>query len=406
MHRPFQVIGISYEKADIDTRGKFSLTSAQTESLLAAASALELEGVLLLSTCNRTELYACSTETEKLIRLLCKHAHGDREAWEKVGWVKKGEEALTHFFRVGSGLESKILGDFQIIGQIKKAFEESKAHGLVNTFLDRLLNACIRNSKRIKNETALCDGAASVAYVAVDFIRAWDRSHKIENILLLGAGDIGKATCANLLKQFPQAELSVTNRSMERALALEESLGVQLIPWEKRFQALDKADIIVVATGAAQAIVSPDMLTGKKQQLFLDLSVPRNIAPEVAAMPQATLLDMDQLVNQADQAISQRKAEIPAAEAIVREIREEFMDWVDKRRYAGIIRSLKDELENLQQVEIATYKRKNPEADSLHLEKISERMLQKITGRVAKFLHTHHEKLGAEVDLFEEVLGK
>lgn len=406
MQRPFHVIGISYQKADIDTRGKFSLTPAQADALLSAASALELEGLMILSTCNRTEMYACSNESERLIDLLCAHSNGNREDWDKVGWIKEGEDAVNHVLRVGCGLESKILGDFQIIGQIKKAFDQSKTFGLANTFLDRLLNACIRNSKRVKNETALCNGSASVAYAAVDFIREWDQSHEIEHILLLGAGDIGKATCSNLLKQFPKAELLVTNRSMERAKVMEEKFGVNIIPWEDRQEVLDKADIIVVATGAPKAILTADMVTVNKSQLFLDLSVPRNIEPEVANLPSATLLDMDELVNHTDNAIDLRKAEVPAAEKIVDEIRKEFLIWVDKRRYAGIISSLKNELVNLQQTEIETFKKNNPEVDSLHLEQISERMLNKITGRVAKFFNTHHERLGSEVDLFAEVLGK
>lgn len=406
MQRPFHVIGISYQKADIDTRGKFSLTPSQTEALLSAGAAQGMDCMMVLSTCNRTEIYAYSNETQRLIDLLCTHSNGNKNDWEKVGWVKKGEEAVNHLLRVGCGLESKILGDFQIIGQIKKAFEQSKAFGLANTFLDRLLNACIRNSKRVKNETGLCNGSASVAYAAVDFIREWDQSHEIEHILLLGAGDIGKATCSNLLKQFPQAELLVTNRSMERAQVLEEKFGVHIIPWEDRQAALDKADIVVVATGAPQAILTADMISGHKSQLFLDLSVPRNIAHEVAALPAATLLDMDELINHTDHAIDQRKAEVPAAEAIVEEIQKEFLSWVDKRRYAGIISSLKSELEDLHQTEIELFKKNNPEVDPLHLEQISERMLNKITGRVARFFHTHHEKLGPEVALFAEVLGK
>lgn len=387
-------------------RGKFSLTPEQIDSLLMDAKNMSIEGLMVLSTCNRTEVYACSNETKSLINLLCTHSHGDIQSWKKVGWTKHGEEAVDHALRVGCGLESKILGDFQIIGQFKKAFEQSKSAGLANTFLDRLLNACIRNSKRVKNETGLCDGSASVAYAAVDFIREWDQSHDVKDILLLGAGDIGKATCSNLLKQFPQAKLLVTNRSMERAQALEEKLGVHVIPWEQRHEALEKADIVVVATGAPRAILTADMVKADKPQLFMDLSVPRNIAPEIANLPLATLLDMDELVNHTDLAISQRKAEVPAAEKIVAEISGEFLSWVEKRRYAGIISSFKNELEILQQAEIETYIKKNPEADSLHLEQISERMLNKITGRVAKFFHTHHDRLGAEVDLFAEVLGK
>jgi len=402
---PLHVIGMSYEKAEIDARCKFIVTPAQADALLVDAQRMEIDGVLLLSTCNRTELYACTSQVQDLIDLLLAHTQGDVTSWRRVGWIKQQEDAVAHFLRVGCGLESNILGDFQIIGQIKKAFEQSKTQGLANTFLDRLVNAAIRTSKRVKNETSLCNGSASVAYAAVDFIRQWGTSHSFQNILLLGAGDIGKATCSNLLKQFPHTELLVTNRSADKAEALEEKFGVHVIPWGNRLEALAKADIVVVATGVPFAILTSDMLTGDKAQLFLDLSVPRNISPEIGDLDRRTLLDMDELINHANLAISQRKAEVPKAEAIVGEMQEEFLNWLEKRRFSAIIQSLKSELASLQQAEIQNYTQKNPEVDTAHLEKINERVLNKITGRVAKFFNTHHDKLGAEVELFAEVLS-
>ena len=337
---------------------------------------------------------------------MIENSKGELADWAQVGWVKKGEEAVTHLLRVACGLESKILGDFQIIGQIKKAFEQSKAAQLDNTLLDRLVNTCFRTSKRVKNETELCSGTASVAYAAVDFIREWDQAHSIQKILLFGAGDIGKATCSNLQKQFPQAELLITNRSAARAQVLENKLGVKTVPWEEKAHALSQADIIVVATGAPQAILTPDMIQTDKAQLFLDLSVPRNIAPEVGQMPQTTLLDMDQLISHTQEAIASRQSEVPAADQILAESKNDFLTWLEKRKFASAIHSLKAELTILHEEEIAMYKKKNPEADSLHLERISERMLHKITGRVARYIHLNHEKLGTEVNIFAEALSK
>src|SRR5690554_4132895 len=149
----FYTIGLSYKKADAEIRGHFSLDQTSRTALLKKAKEEGIEGLLVSSTCNRTELYGFADHPFQLIKLLCEHTRKTIEEFEKVAYIYKSKEAVTHIFRVGTGLDSQILGDFEIISQIKKAFYESREQGMTNPFFERLVNAVIQASKRIKNET-------------------------------------------------------------------------------------------------------------------------------------------------------------------------------------------------------------------------------------------------------------
>lgn len=154
-HQHFYAIGLSYKKADAETRGRFSLNEEQKLALLKDAKAEEIDALLVTSTCNRTEMYGFAQHPFQLIKLLCEHSKGSLEDFEKVAYVHKNRDAIAHMFRVGTGLDSQILGDFEIISQIKQSFVQSREHELGNAFLERLCNSVIQASKRIKNETEL-----------------------------------------------------------------------------------------------------------------------------------------------------------------------------------------------------------------------------------------------------------
>lgn len=195
--RHFYIIGLSYKKADAEIRGHFSLTEEAKTKLLEQAKYEGIDGVLATSTCNRTEVYGFAAHPFQLIKLLCEHTHGTVEEFEKVAYVYKNRQAISHMFRVGTGLDSQILGDFEIISQLRIAFAQSKKIGLSNAFTERLVNAVIQASKRIKNETEISSGATSVSFASVQYIlkNVADISNK--NILLFGTGKIGRNTCEN-----------------------------------------------------------------------------------------------------------------------------------------------------------------------------------------------------------------
>ena len=169
-HQSFFCVGLNYQKADAATRGLFSLQDQQVVEILAAAKAEGLDAFMVVSTCNRTELYGFAQDPHTLIALLCDTTHGSIEAFQEVAYIYKNKEAIHHLFCVGTGLDSQILGDFEIIAQIKKGFTSAKKVGLANPFMERLTNAVIQASKRIKNETDISTGATSVAFASVQYI--------------------------------------------------------------------------------------------------------------------------------------------------------------------------------------------------------------------------------------------
>ena len=169
-HSSFYAIGLSYKKADAEVRGKFSLDVPAIDRIMLQAKALGIDGLLAISTCNRTELYGFAQHPFQLIKMLCDETQGSVEEFQEVAYVYKNHDAISHMFKVGTGLDSQILGDFEIISQIKQGFYRAKKHEMANPFLERLCNSVIQASKRIKNETELSSGATSVAFASVKYI--------------------------------------------------------------------------------------------------------------------------------------------------------------------------------------------------------------------------------------------
>ena len=186
----FYSVGLSYQKADAETRGKFSLDTEARIQLLKQAKKENIESLIVTSTCNRTEIYGFAEHPFQLIKLICDNSRGTVEEFQEVGFVYKNQEAINHMFRVGTGLDSQILGDFEIISQLKTSFNEAKSFGLINTYLDRLINSVIQASKKIKNETEISSGATSVSFASVQYIIKNVENIGNKNILLFGTGKI------------------------------------------------------------------------------------------------------------------------------------------------------------------------------------------------------------------------
>ena len=176
------------------------MSNQQCVSLLKEAKEKGINEILINTTCNRTEIYAYAAHPYQVIKLLCAHSGGELGVFEQLGYILKNEAAIHHIFKVGTGLDSQILGDFEIIGQLKQGFYRSKKLGLVNGFSERLVNAVIQASKRIKTETKISTGATSVAFASVQYIIQNIDAISDKNILLFGTGKIGRNTCENLIK--------------------------------------------------------------------------------------------------------------------------------------------------------------------------------------------------------------
>ena len=385
-HTSFYAIGLSYKKADATTRGKFSLDTKAKSAILIQAEAEGIESLIVTSTCNRTEIYGFANHPYELIKLLCKNSNGTVEEFQEVAYIYKNQDAVSHMFRVGTGLDSQILGDFEIISQLKIAFTQSKSNGLANSFMERLVNSVIQASKKIKTDTEISSGATSVSFASVQYIikNVADISNK--NILLFGAGKIGRNTCENLVKHTKHEQITLINRTKDKAEKLAQKLDLIVKDYADLQLELQKADIVVVATGAQNPTIDKAILNLKKPLLILDLSIPKNVHENVIDVEGVTLIHLDHLSQITDETLENRKLQIPAAETIIEEINVEFTEWTKNRKFAPTIQALKEKLNAIKEGELNKQRKKNVKFDEAQTELISNQIIQKITNHFVNHL--------------------
>ena len=399
----FYTIGLSYKKADAETRGKFSLDEIAKSRLLHQAKNEGIEALLVTSTCNRTEIYGFAQHPFQLIKLLCENSKGTVEDFQKVAYVYKNQEAVSHMFRVGTGLDSQILGDFEIISQIKNSFMQSKTLQLTNNFLERLTNAVIQASKRIKNETEISSGATSVSFAAVQYIFKNVENIANKNILLFGTGKIGRNTCENLVKHTKHEQITLINRTKDKAERLARKLDVIVKDYTDLQLEIQKADVLVVATGAQNPTVDKAILNLKKPLTILDLSIPKNVNENVLDLKNVSLVHMNFLSQMTDETLENRKLHIPAAEANIEEIKEEFLAWTKQRKFAPTIHALKEKLNSIKEGELNVQRKKITNFDEEQAELISARIIQKITNHFANHLKDENTTVDESIDWIERV---
>lgn len=399
----FYAIGLSYLKADAEMRGKFSLDDKAKENLLIQAKSEGIESLIVTSTCNRTEIYGFAQHPFQLIKLLCENSKGTVEDFQKVAYVYKSKEAINHLFRVGTGLDSQILGDFEIISQIKNAFITSKEYDLGNAYMERLVNSVIQASKRVKNETEISSGATSVSFASVQYIFKTVPDIADKNILLFGTGKIGRNTCENLVKHSKHDQITLINRTKDKAEKLAKKLDLIVKDYADLQEEIQKADVLVVATGAQNPTVDKTILNLKKPLLILDLSIPKNVNENVQDIEGVTLVHMDHLSQITDETLENRKKFIPQAEAIIEEISDEFITWTKGRKYAPTIHALKAKLHSIKEKELQTQRKKLDNFDEEQAELISNRIIQKITNHFANHLKDENTSVDESVDWIQKV---
>ena len=402
-HSTFYVVGLSYKKADADIRGKFNLDESGKKNVLMQAQQEGIESLLVTSTCNRTEIYGFAQHPFQLIKLLCDNSQGTVEDFQKVAYIYKNQEAVSYMFRVGTGLDSQILGDFEIISQLKSAFVESKSMNLVNAFMERLVNAVIQTSKRIKNETEISSGATSVSFASVRYIFNNVENIANKNILLFGTGKIGRNTCENLVKHTKHEQITLINRTKDTAEKLARKLDVVVKDYADLQLEIQKADVLVVATGAQNPTVDKAILNLKKPLLILDLSIPKNVNQNVTAIDGVTLIHLDHLSQMTDETLENRKKYIPAAEEIIEEIKDEFMAWTKQRKFAPTIHALKEKLNSIKESELSVQRKKLSNFDEAQAELISTRIIQKITNHFASHLKDDNTMVDESIEWIEKI---
>ncbi|MDC1279475.1 glutamyl-tRNA reductase [Flavobacteriaceae bacterium] len=392
----FNVIGISYKNANTSVRGMFSLNLDQSKLLIQESLNEGIDNLIINSTCNRVEIYSSSLDVNLLIKLLCKYSRGTTRDFKKYGYTIEGAEAINHIFKVGTGLDSQILGDFEIITQLNNSFLRSKKLQAINPSFERLFNMVKHASKRIKNETKISSGATSVSYAAVRYILDNIKDLKSKKILLFGTGKIGRNTCENLVKHTSNKHITLINRSEEKARLIAGKFEVLAKNISDLNDQISKTDILIVATSSNKPTVLKEMVSKSKSLTILDLSVPKNVEDELNSFKNIDLLDLDYLSTLTNKTLENRKKFIPNAEKIIKEITEDYYLWVETRKFAPTVNALKIKLKKIQENKINTLKKKTSSFDDTNVKEVSEHLIQKITNQIANHLR--------DSDDFEEEL--
>lgn len=399
----FYAIGLSYKKADAEIRGNFSVSSATQEAILEQAKTENLPGLVVISTCNRTELYGFAPTPTHLIKILCEHTHGTIEEFNEVAYIYDTDEAVNHLFKVGTGLDSQILGDFEIIGQLKVGFKNAKSIGLVNPYMERLINTVIQASKRIKTETEISSGATSVSFAAVQYILARVPYVSEKNILLFGTGKIGRNTCENLVKHTHNEHITLINRTKATAEKIAGKFNLLVKDYANIQSEIANTDVLVVATGAQKPTINKNLIHSSKPLLILDLSIPKNVAKDVTELENVTLIHLDQLSKITDDTLRRRQSYIPKAESIIEEVKDDFNAWLETRKFAPTILALKTKLGQIQNQELTTHRKKVADFNEEQAEIIANRLIQKITNRVANHLREANGTTQQSIDLINAI---
>jgi glutamyl-tRNA reductase len=351
----FVVIGLSHHTAPVALREQVAFTTQQTEEMLRTTGGWDrVPERLLLSTCNRTELYAlaetaeCSREV--FLDLVRRHRGLELERHPGALYMRSGHDMVEHLFRVASSIDSMIVGEVQILGQVHEAFEIARRAEATGPMMHRLLEAAFRVGKRVRSETEIAIGAVSVSYAAVTLASRVFSDLDKQAALLVGSGETGALTARHLL-EIGIGQITVVNRTFERAEALAAELGATAVPWESIEDALSKASVVVTATAATEPVIRADVvkraLAGRKNRplLILDIAVPRDVEPAVRDIENVFLYDIDALEGLVRENLERRRREIPKVETIIREEMKQFLRWYSSLEVTPVVRELRDRYE-------------------------------------------------------------
>ena len=399
-------IGVSYRKADAHTRGRYSLSKQNQIDLLKEAKSIGFDGVFILSTCNRTEITGFAEHPFQLIQLLCKYSGGNVEEFAQISYVYKSNEAVNQLFRIGTGLESQILGDYEIVGQLKLAFKLAKKYDTINAHLERLLNLVLQASKKVKNTTQLSSGTTSVSYAAVQYIIQNVPNYDQKNILVFGLGKMGKHTCKNLAQYTKNKSVCLINRTEEKAISFVKAhSSIRNSSISNLTQEIAKSDILIVSTGSDTPTITKQHISPEKEILILDLSMPENVETSVNQFENVTLVNVDELSKITLETLSTRQNEVPKAEKIIEVYKEEFNDWLNNRKLVPAINALKESLESIKKDEINFHKKKIKNFDENQAEILTNRFIQKITTQFVKHLKEEETSVNDSIQIMSKVFG-
>ncbi len=355
----FQLIGVNHNSAPVEVREKLAVAESRLpEAMKQFAAHPGVEEGLILSTCNRVELLAQTKNGSANLRAFVRDFFKiDTAQLDPHLYERTGADAIRHVFRVTSSLDSMIVGEPQILGQVKEAYATARAVGAVHSQLDLLLTRAFAVAKRVRTETAVGSSAVSVASVAVELAKKIFGSLNGKQVYLVGAGKMSELAARHLLAH-GAASIFVANRTHERAAQLAQKFGGEAIRFEQLYETCDRADIVITSTGAPNAIFRREhgelFLSRRKNRpmFFIDIAVPRDVDAEMNKLDGIFVYDIDDLQQGVSSHLAGRRQEADRAEAIVTLEVERFQARIQSREVVPTIVSLQDHLETIRQAEI------------------------------------------------------
>ena len=399
-------VGLSHRTAPIELREcvDFSRGGA-VEALAALAARGIIREIVVLSTCNRAEIYAIAgPDGPDLIgRFFADYHQVALARLSEHLYVRQGADAARHLFRVAAGLDSLVVGEPQILGQVKAAYAIASDNGYTSAVTNRLFHSAFGVGKRVRRETGVSEGAVSVSYAAIALARKIFGNLAGLNVLILGAGGMAKLTGMHLRAQQVQ-QISIASRTLRTAESLATQLGGRATPWTDLGQALAAADIVVTATGATEAVLTRagihDVMRPRRHRplFIIDIALPRDVEPSVGDLDQVFLYNIDDLQGIVKENLSRRSGELERAEAIVEEEAVKFTTWLNSRDIIPTVVALRDRFEAIRQSEIARLEPRlsglPPEARE-RLDEITQLIVQKLLLTPTEQLKSLDESVGA-----------
>jgi len=391
------VIGLNHKTADIEVREKLAFSGPKLEEGLKGLSSLPgVKEVFVISTCNRVEIYLHSTITSPLkdtvstqvIRFLSEFHSIHEELLKKSLYILHDTEAIRHLFRVASSLDSMVIGEPQILGQVKEAFEFALGLKTTGPIINTLVKKAISAAKRVRTETRIAENAVSISYAAVELAKKIFEDLSTKTFMLLGAGEMAELAARHLISNGVKS-VTVANRTYERGCELAKEFNGRAIRFEDFPKELIHTDIVICSTGAPNYIVTKadmqEVLKERRQKpvFLIDISVPRNIDPAINELDNVYLYDIDDLQGVVDSNILERKKEAEKAEKIINEEVEKFQKWLSSLDSVPTIIALRKRAENIKEAELRDFFNRFPDID----EKKKKAIIQLASTIVNKLLH-------------------
>ena len=409
MSHPFKAVSLSFKKAPLAIRELLALDEPACRRFLHTLHhELGLTDLLVLSTCNRTEVYYAAEQDQSVDIIL---ALGQLKGRPDVALfaayfdvLSTADEAVQHLFEVAMGLDAQVVGDLQIANQVKMAYQWAADADAAGPYLHRLLHTIFFTNKRVQTETSFRDGAASISYAALELAEELTADVANPRVLVVGLGEIGADVCRHLAGSRHFTHVALSNRTRGRAEMLAaECAGVQVVDFEDLLPALREADVIISSINRATPFFTPELVGNLEvlsYKFFIDLSVPRSVAAEVEQVPGVLIYNIDTIQSKASAALALRLAAVPQVRAIIAESIAGLADWAKEMLVSPLIQKMKAGLEALRQQELDRFQKKATPAEAKLLDEATRALMQKVLKQ-----HVLHLKAACKRDEADQLIG-